>query len=96
MTFSKDSKLCRNCKHFYDCDNKRMEACAYVAPKETLAQPIIQPLTEPLAEDIAVKHDYREIKIAENTTVTIDLEKLKKDLENEIYKQLGCDFLQEG
>ena len=73
-----------------------MEACAYIIPKETFAQSYSQPLTKPIAADMAVKHDYRNVKIAENTTITIDLEDLKKKMEEEIYKNLGCGFLREG
>lgn len=42
--------------------------------------------------DMLVKHDYRDIKIAENTTVTIDLEKMKKDLAEDFYKAINCSF----
>ena len=90
MALSKVSEICKYCEHYNDCDNKRMEACACIIPKETLAQPCNQSLTNTFAADMAVKHDYRNIKIAENTTVTIDLEELKEKMEKDFYKQLGC------
>lgn len=93
MTFSKISEVCKCCEHRNDCNNKRMELCAIaVSKKETLAQPCNQSLTNPLIEDICVKHDYRDIKIAENTTVTIDIEELKENIKKDIYKKLYCDF----
>lgn len=51
-----------------------------------------------ITQDIIVKHEYRDVKIGENTTVTIDLQDIKKNLENEIYKglRLDCKFLREG
>lgn len=85
---SKVSEICKSCEHYDDCDNKRMEACAYLIFKESLAQQS----TEPIAADMAVKHDYRDIKIAENTTVTIDLEEIKKKVKKDFYKNLGCTF----
>nr|DAS46943.1 MAG TPA: hypothetical protein [Caudoviricetes sp.] len=96
MGLSKVSKICNACEHYDDCDNKRMEACAYLIPKESLANPCIQQSIEPIAADMAVKHAYRNIKIAENTTVTIDLEEIKKKVREDFYKNLGCGFLSEG
>ena len=48
------------------------------------------------ATPLLVKHDYRDIKIAENTTVTIDLEELKRKTFNEIYKKTGLSFFHDG
>ena len=70
---------CAACEFKDDCDNKRLEACAYIIPP-SMAMPASAETTMPLAADIAVKHDYRDIKIAENTTVTIDLEEMKREL----------------
>lgn len=33
MGLSKLSEKCKKCNHKESCDNKRMEACAYVIPK---------------------------------------------------------------
>lgn len=44
-----------------------MELCAYIEPSSSeLMQPILIP------------HDYRNIKVAETTTITIDVEELKR------------------
>ena len=90
MALSKDSEKCKQCKLYDECNNKRMELCAYIT--HTIEAPAMQPL----ALDVIAKHDYRDVKIAENTTVTIDLEELKKKLEDEVYKSFGCSFLKEG
>lgn len=90
MTLSKDSEKCKQCELYDECSNKRMELCAYITPT------ISSPSMSPLALDSIVKHDYRDIKIAENTTVTIDIEELKKKMEDEVYKSFGCSFLREG
>lgn len=68
------------------CDHKRMEAIGY------LPEPIIAPAVEPtladLTEPIMVKHDYRDIKVDENTTVTIDIEDLKRKMVEDFYSGL--------
>lgn len=90
MALSKDSETCKKCELYDECTNKRMELCGYITPA------ITAPAMQPLALDAMVKHDYRDVKIAENTTVTIDLEELKKKLEDDIYKHLKCGFIKEG
>ena len=90
MTLSRDSDKCKQCELYDECTNKRMELCAYITP--TIEAPAMQSL----ALDEMVKHNYRDVKIAENTTVTIDLKELTKKLEDEIYKSFGCSFLKEG
>lgn len=96
MAISRDSEICRSCPNYKNCDNKRMEACATFKPPERIASEFALPSSQPITQEIAVKHDYRNIKIAENTTVTIDLEDMKKQLEKDFYKKLGCGFLMEG
>ena len=36
-----------------------------------------------------VPHDYRDVKIADGMTITIDVEELKKQIEQSIYRQAG-------
>lgn len=47
-------------------------------------------------ESMIVPHDYRQVKIAPNTEITIDLEDFKKELEKSISSQLGLGFFQPG
>ena len=96
MSLSKVSEICKYCEHYLNCDSKRMEACAYLIPKNNMANRVTQNYSAPIAAELLVKHDYREIKIAENTTVTIDLEELKKKIQEDFYEDLGCGFLQNG
>lgn len=59
-----------------------MEAFAYLGPATMQAgAEVSQPLL--------VAHDCRDVKIDANTTVTIDLEELKKQLEREFYQKTG-------
>lgn len=78
------SEKCRACPFVSKCDKKKMEAVSYLEPA---AQPNTQSLTEPLM----AKHDYRDVKIGPNTTITIDLEDIKKQLEVR-FNPLGLQY----
>lgn len=58
-----------------------MEAAAYIDGTSTNAGTLI-------SETIIQPHDYRDVKIDENTTVTIDLVELKKKISESLYKDL--------
>ena len=98
ITVSKTDERCLKCEYFKECDNKRMVMCAMaeMPPPEQYAEKTGEAVTMPLANELSVKHDYRQIKIAPNTTVTIDLEEEKKKLREALTKHLRCDFLQNG
>lgn len=95
MAISKISEICKQCVNYDKCANKRMEACAYAHfnGENQLAQLCAEEAAPLASADMLVKHDYRDVKIAENTTVTIDLEDMKKKLQEDIYKGLMCGFL---
>lgn len=78
------SEKCSKCPFVSKCDKKKMEAVAYLEPA---AQSNIQPLAAPAM----VEHDYRDIKIDSNTTITIDLEDIKKQLEVR-FNPLGLQY----
>lgn len=73
---------CEACPFVEKCDNKRMVEEAYILP--ALAE-MIAPTLQPMV----VKHDYRDIKVAPDTTITIDLEELKKQIERDFYRKAG-------
>ena len=79
---SRLSAKCRKCPYVDKCKQKRIEAEAYLEP---IAMPTVAEIMQP----VAVKHSYRDVKVAENTTLTIDLEDLKKQMERDFYKQAG-------
>ena len=73
MGLTKVYSECRKCPHRHTCDHKRLEEHGFLEPAAvSSSQPLGQPLIQP--------HDYREIKISGSTTVTIDLEEMKKKL----------------
>lgn len=85
MGLTRLSKMCKECKYVDTCNYKRMEALAYMNEASNVAG-------VNAAESIIQPHDYRDIKISADVTVTIDLEELKKKLEESMYP----NFLQYG
>lgn len=83
-------KECRKCPFVSKCNNKRMEAMEYLEPKVAASASV--DYTAPVIADILVKHDYIDIKVGENTTFTIDVEELKRQMKKDFYKQLGIGF----
>ena len=74
MGYTKLYSGCRACPYQETCSHKLLMSEGGLKPA---AAPLAQPLTQPLLQP----HDYRPVKIDANTTITIDLEKLKKQLE---------------
>ena len=74
MGYTKIYSGCRACPYRETCSHKLLMSEGVLKPA---AAPLAQPLTQPLLQP----HDYRQVKIDANTTVTIDLETLKKQLE---------------
>lgn len=89
---SKLSEKCKLCANVDKCHHKKMELCAYFEPTISANLSDCAPLS--VVKEMVVKHNYRDIKIGENTTVTIDLEELKRQIEEDFYRQvrLGCFF----
>lgn len=93
-TFSMDAPECQACKYRADCKNKRLVACMYIEPVlSSAAEGVAQSVTEPVTEPVLAPHDYRDVKIGESTTVTIDLVEVKKKIKDDFYRALGCGFL---
>lgn len=44
------------------------------------------------SQPLLIQHDYRNIKIADGMTITIDLEKLKRQLVESHYEKIGLDY----
>ncbi len=95
MTLKRLSERCKTCEYKDNCNKKRMDACG-VLEYEPLQQPLTESLTQPLQQEYLVKHDYRKIKVDENTAITIDIEGMKKKRIEDIYKSLNCGFLRGG
>lgn len=57
--------------------------------KEAYLTPTTSPIIEDMASPVLKAHDYRNVKVAENTTITIDVEELKERMRKDIYKKAG-------
>lgn len=84
---SKLTEKCKLCANVDKCHHKKMELCAYFEP--TISADLSGCASLSVTEEMAVKHNYRDIKIGENTTVTIDIEELKRQIKEDFYKQVG-------
>lgn len=76
------AKMCRVCPYKDRCKNKRLE-------KETYLTPTTSPIIKDVASPVLNAHDYRNVKVAENTTITIDVDELKERMRKDIYKKTG-------
>lgn len=90
----KTASICRICPYKDECNNKRLESCAFVEVEKQNSAPLLQENTTSCAAPILRKHSYRDIRLAENTTVTIDLMEIKEQLKKDFYRQsgLGIDY----
>ena len=94
-SISKTSSMCRICHYKDKCDSKTLESCAFAdIEKRYVPAPWTQENTTSCAAPILRKHSYRDIRLDENTTVTIDLEEIKEQLRREFYRKagLGIDY----
>ena len=82
MSLKRLSSNCSQCRYKDTCDHKMMEAVG-------ILEPSAQTVLESAAALIMVEHKYRDVKVAEGMTITIDLEDIKKRLVDEFYKSNG-------
>lgn len=82
MALKRLSEKCRACPYLDKCNHKKMECIGVLEPAMAQA-------TMDAAAPVLVKHDYRDIKIDANTTVTIDLEDIKKKMVEDFYRGSG-------
>ena len=57
-----------------------------------LAMYASMPLAQDATQPLLVPHDYRNVKVAEDMTITIDLEDLKKQLVESHFHQIGLNY----
>jgi len=91
MGSSRLIKKCRECPRKDECDDKMVEALGYLEPP--IAATAGATASADIAAPIMVKHDYRDIKISEGVTITIDLEDMKKQIERDFYRELYAGLL---
>lgn len=57
-----------------------------------LAMSAAMPLAQDAAQPLLIPHDYRNVKVAEGMTITIDLYDLKKQLIESHFNQIGLNY----
>jgi hypothetical protein len=93
MSLTKLAEKCQECEYKDMCDHKKCEAFAYI--DKPITSPLLHSIISPAYADMAVKHDYRDIKIDTNTTITIDIEELKEELSKRFYREMGCTLYED-
>lgn len=78
---------CITCEYHPYCSKSKSPNCVLEQIAEQLADSINSPTIK--------KHDYRNIKIDENITITVDIEELKKRMSQEAYEVLKQELLEE-
>lgn len=86
-SISRLSQKCRSCPYVSKCSMKRLESEAYMEPNLVVSATV--PSGAEMLRPMAVKHDYRDIKISEGVTITIDVEELKEQMQKDFYRKVG-------
>lgn len=73
---------CACCPFLDICEHKKMEMVGFLEPASSSSESELQ-------NSMIVPHNYRQVKIAPHTKVTIDLEDIKKEIERSIAKNAG-------
>ena len=94
MGLSKLSEQCKKCPDRDICDEKRMEACAYLPEPAaaSLVDLLVRPLVMPVMEDQTTYN----IRIDSETTVQVKRKDFLKQIEDTLYKDMRYDFLKGG
>ena len=59
---------------------------------QPLAMSAAMPLMQEIAQPLLIPHDYRNVKVADGMTITIDLEDLKRKLAERICEKIGLNY----
>lgn len=85
----KTKSICRICPYKDECDSKRLESCAFVEVEKQNSAPYSQRNTVDYSAPVLRKHQYTDIHLDKDTSVTIDLLEIKEQLRKDFYRQSG-------
>lgn len=88
-SITKTASICMICPYEDECDNKRLESCAFVEVEKQNSAPYTQQNTINFTAPALRKHQYRDIYLDKDTSVTVDLLEIKEQLRKDFYRQLG-------
>lgn len=83
--YPKFSKDCVNCSEYNPCVKDGKYCFVGAMENERMIPDAAAPMMQSAAAPVMAKHDYRDVKIADDTIVTIDLEELKENMRKQIY-----------
>lgn len=89
-------KDCIKCPEYDPCVKGGKYCFIGAMENERIIPDSYEPLTQDIAAPLLVKHDYRNVKVAENTTVTIDIEEMKRKVNESISKRLRPQLFMNG
>lgn len=89
---SKLHDKCKKCKYKDECGEKRMVACGIAELPQTNTENIAMPSVEPYGASIARKETTITIYRGENCTIDTSLEEIKRQIEEDFYKNIRCGF----
>jgi len=85
---SRLSEKCRKCPNVKKCNNKRIEACAYMEMPKKLLSGCSTSLTSKLVAPTARTCTPITIKMGEHGNINTSLEEIQKQAEQKIYRAL--------
>lgn len=93
-SITKTASICRICPYKDECNNKRLESCAFMEVEKRNSVSLIQENTTSCVAPILRKHSYTDIHLDKDTSVTVDLLEIKEQLRKDFYRQsgLGIDY----
>lgn len=86
---TKTASICRICPYKDECNNKRLESCAFVEVEKQNSAYYSRKNTVANTAPVLRKHQYRDIHLDKDTSVTVDLLEIKEQLRKDFYRQLG-------
>lgn len=91
MNISKLHEKCQKCEYKDECDEKRMVACA-IAELPPLKESASMPIAEVIGMPVARVVTPIIINMGEYGVINTSLEELTKQLEEDFYRRIRCDF----
>lgn len=89
---------CTGCPHNaehknVDCYTDGVQGCLFKIKYPNVASDAAAEIIQDIAAPVLRKHDYRDVWIDANTTITIDHEDLKEQMRRDFYKSVGLPGL---
>ena len=86
---SRMHKKCQKCSKCDTCNDKRMEACGVMKLAPKASADMKAPALEPMAKEYTLITIYK----GENCTIDTSLEEIKRQIEEDFYKQVKCGLM---